>query len=133
MTKQPKIIEFPKLGMPSIGYISPAENDNLPFIVKRIYWTYFTPEDVERGGHSHYELEQILVAVAGKITVMTEMPGEITNTFILESPHQGLLIPKLCWREMKYSHNAVQMCLASLEYDEKDYIRKYDEFKLLRP
>ena len=133
MTKQPKIIEFPKLGMPSIGYISPAENDNLPFIVKRIYWTYFTPEDVERGGHAHYELEQILVAVAGKITVMTEMPGGIENTFILESPHQGLLIPKLCWREMKYSHNAVQMCLASLEYDEKDYIRKYDEFKLLRP
>ena len=133
MTKQPKIIEFPKLGMPSIGYISPAENDNLPFIVKRIYWTYFTPEDVERGGHSHIDLEQILVAMAGTITVNTEMPGGLKQTFILDSPNKGLLIPKLCWREMKYTHNAVQMCIASIVYDEKDYIRDYEQFKAIKP
>ena len=133
MKNQPKIIEFPKLGNSYCGYISPAEKENLPFVVRRIYWTYYTPENVERGGHAHYELEQILVAVAGKISVNTEMPGGGKNTFDLESPHHGLLIPKLCWREMKYSHNAVQMCIASLKYDEKDYIRKYDDFKLLRP
>ena len=133
MRKKPQIFEFPKLGNPSNGYISPAEKENLPFVVKRIYWTYYTPEDVERGGHAHYELEQILIAVAGKITVNTEMPGGEKNTFVLESPHHGLLIPKLCWRKMKYTHNAVQMCIASLKYDEKDYIRKYDDFKLLRP
>ena len=43
MRKQPKIIEFPKLGNSSCGYISPAEKENLPFEVKRIYWTYYTP------------------------------------------------------------------------------------------
>lgn len=132
MKKQPQILEFPKIGNSSNGYISPAEKEKLPFTVKRIYWTYFTPEDVERGGHAHYELEQILVAVAGKIIVNTEMPGGIKNTFILEAPHQGLLIPKLCWRGMKYSHNAVQMCIASLEYEEKDYIRNYKEFKKIK-
>ncbi|MCR5862137.1 FdtA/QdtA family cupin domain-containing protein [Flavobacterium sp. J372] len=30
---------------------------------------------------------------------------------------------------MKYTHNAVQMCIASMEYDEKDYIRNYADFK----
>ena len=132
MRKQPQIFEFPKLGSPSNGYISPAEKENLPFVVKRIYWTYYTPENVERGGHAHYELEQILVAVAGKITVNTEMPGGLKNTFILEAPHQGLIIPKLCWREMKYTHNAVQMCIASIVYEEGDYIREYKEFKKIK-
>ena len=132
MYKTPTIINFPKIGNSSLGYISLAEKENLPFEVKRIYWTYFTPDDVERGGHAHYGLEQILVAVAGKITVNTEMPGVVKNTFVLDSPHQGLLIPKLCWRDMKYSHNAVQMCIASLAYDKEDYIRDYKKFKKIK-
>jgi len=44
-----------------------------------------------------------------------------------------LYIPRLYWRTIKFSHNAVLMCLASMEYDEQDYIRSYEEFKLLRP
>ncbi len=133
MTKEPIIIHFPKIGTSSLGYISLAEKDTLPFEVNRIYWTYFTPEDVERGGHSHIELQQILVAVAGTITVKTQMPGGPSNTFILDTPNKGLLIPKLCWREMKYTHNAVQMCIASMAYDENDYIRDYAKFRELCP
>lgn len=129
MTKNPYLITFPKIGNSQLGYISVAENELLPFEVKRVYWTYFTPEDVERGGHSHNELQQILVAMAGTITVNTEMPDGIKEVFILDSPNKGLLIPKLCWREMKYTHNAVQMCIASIAYDESDYIRDYNEFK----
>ena len=129
---EPKIIQFPKIGNSSLGYISLAENETLPFDVKRIYWTYFTPEDVERGGHSHINLQQILVAMAGSVTVKTEMPGGIKKVFILDSPNKGLLIPKLCWREMKYTHNAVQMCIASIVYDEADYIRDYNDFKALQ-
>ena len=126
---EPKIIQFPKIGNPSLGYISLAENETLPFDVKRIYWTYFTPEDVERGGHAHYELEQILVALAGKITVNTEMPGGAKQVFVLESPEIGVFLPKFSWHVMQYSHNAVQMSIASMIYEEKDYIRDYQEFK----
>ena len=125
----PKIIQFPKFGRSSLGYISLAENESLPFVVKRVYWTYYTPEDIERGGHCHIELQQILIALAGTITVSTEMPHGIKKTFVLDRADMGLLIPKMCWRQMKYTHNAVQMCIASIIYDEKDYIRDYDEFK----
>ena len=129
---KPKLIQFLKIGDSSLGYISLAENETLPFDVKRIYWTYFTPEDVERGGHAHHNLKQILVAVAGKITVKTEMPGGIKDTFVLESPNQGIYLPKYSWHIMQYSHNAVQMCIASMEYDEKDYIRDYNKFKKIK-
>ncbi len=128
---KPYLINFPKIGESSLGYISLTEKENLPFVPKRIYWTYYTPEDVVRGNHSHYELEQILVAVAGKVTVTIITIEGTEHEFILDSPDKGVFIPKLCWRVLKYSHNAVQMCIASLEYSESDYIRSYDEFKKL--
>ena len=60
------------------------------------------------------------------------MPGGHKEIFILDNPSEGLLIPRLCWREMKYTHNAVQMCIASIAYDESDYIRDYNEFKKIK-
>lgn len=132
MHTKPFIIEFPKIGNSQLGYISVAENENLPFEVKRIYWTYYTPESVERGGHAHFNLEQILVAVSGRIIVTVENLEEEKNEFTLENPHQGLYIPKNTWRTMKYTHSAVQMCIASSVYDEKDYIRDYSDFKKLK-
>jgi hypothetical protein len=131
MYKKPFLIDFPKVGNSVQGYISVAENNNLPFEVNRVYWTYYTPESVHRGGHAHHKLEQILVAVSGKIIVHTEIPGGIKDTFILESPQIGLLLPIYCWHNMQYSHNAVQMCIANIAYDEKDYIRDYQEFLAL--
>lgn len=124
----PHIIDFPKIGDSHLGYISIAENENLPFTPKRIYWTYYTPEDVERGGHSHFNLQQILVAVSGKVILNIETIAGEKFEFILDTPNKGVYIPQMCWRTMKYSHNSVQMCIASMEYDEKDYIRDYHEF-----
>ena len=129
---KPYVIKLPKFGKSSLGYISLVENKYLPFEVKRVYWTYYTTEDVERGGHCHLELQQILIALAGTITVTTEMPGCAAETFILNKPDIGLFIPRLCWRHMRYTHNAVQMCIANFEYDENDYIRNHEDFKKLK-
>lgn len=126
---KPHIVEFKRIGDSSLGYISVAEKETLPFEVKRVYWTYFTPEDVQRGGHAHYHLEQILIAVAGKIIIKTELLNGEKEEFILDKPNMGLFIPKMCWRDMQYTHNAVQICLASIAYSEDDYIRDYDTFK----
>ncbi len=133
MTKKnrPHILEFQRIGDPSLGYISVAEKGTLPFEVNRVYWTYFTPQDVQRGGHAHYKLEQILLAVAGKIIVKTELLNGEKAEFILEKPNTGLYIPRMCWREMQYTHNAVQICIASLAYSEDDYIRDYRTFNTM--
>ncbi len=131
MNTSPFVVLFPKIGNSTDGYISVAENESLPFEVKRIYWTYFTPESVKRGGHAHHQLEQILVAVSGKIIVTTQMPGHSEERFILESANEGIFLPKYCWHTMQYSHNSVQMCIANMTYQESDYIRDYNEFKKL--
>jgi hypothetical protein len=132
--KTPQIINFKKIGKPSEGYISIFQNGvEMPFDIKRCFWTYYTPQAIIRGRHAHYETEMILIAAAGKIIVQTEMPGAIKNEFILENPELGIFIPKLCWHTMQYSHNAVQLVLVSSEYSEKDYIRSYEDFKKINP
>ena len=130
----PHIIEFPKLGSPEIGYISVSESQkNIPFEIKRVFWSYHTPDNVVRGRHAHHETEMVLIAALGRIVVNTEMPNGDLSVFSLESPNQGLYLPKYCWHTMQYSHIAVQLVLASTLYDEKEYIRNYDDFKKLKP
>ncbi|BEV05545.1 FdtA/QdtA family cupin domain-containing protein [Chryseobacterium gambrini] len=126
----PHIIHFSKIGSQDLGYITVAEEQkNVPFEIKRVYWTYYTPQDVIRGGHAHKELQQIIFAVSGTIEFNTlDMEGN-NKTFILDTPSKGLYIPKLIWRDIKFSHSAVLLCLASELYDEKDYFRDFDEFK----
>jgi hypothetical protein len=128
--ENPYLIEFQKIGSSSLGYISIAENNkHVPFDVKRSFWSYFTPEEVVRGRHAHHKTEMVLIALAGSIMVNTEMLDGTISVFKLDRPHIGLYLPIYCWHTMQYSHNAVQLVLASSLYDESDYIRDYDTFK----
>ena len=132
MHNKPHYIELSKIGSPTLGYITVAEyQKNIPFDIKRVYWTYYTPNDVTRGGHAHKKLNQVIFAVAGSITFITENTNGEKLEFKLEEPNNGLYIPEKIWRDIKFSHNAVLLCLASEAYDENDYIRNYNEFKKL--
>ena len=126
----PYLIHFPKLGEPGIGYISVTEQQQLvPFEVKRIFWTYYTPESIVRGRHAHHVTEQVLIAAAGRIIVTTELADGTLQTFRLEDPNVGLYVPPHAWHTMQYSHSAVQLVLASQPYNEADYIRGYEQFR----
>ncbi|HEX4888537.1 MAG TPA: FdtA/QdtA family cupin domain-containing protein [Luteibaculaceae bacterium] len=128
----PRIISFNSVGSSDIGFISVAqENIEVPFEIKRVYWTYYTPQSVVRGGHANIGKELVLVAVAGTINVSVEDIYGNKTDFLLDTPSVGLYIPKLCWHTMKYSHNAVQMVMASNNYSPEDYIRDYRVFQSL--
>ena len=127
---KPHIIEFAKVGDSTLGYISIAEFEKIiPFEVKRTFWTYYTPESVVRGRHAHHVTEQVLIAVAGRIIVNTEMRDGEIQTFVLEKPNQGVYIPPTAWHTMQYSHSAVQLAFASTSYIPSDYIRDFEEFR----
>lgn len=124
-----RIIEFPAIGSSSLGYISVAEEQiNIPFDIKRVYWTYYTPNEVQRGGHAHKELEQVIFAVSGRIEFNIEDLHGNKNLVVLDRPHMGLYLPRLTWRDIRFSHNAVLLCIASQVYEEQDYIREYSDF-----
>jgi RimJ/RimL family protein N-acetyltransferase len=127
---KPQYFNLDKIGDSSLGFITVAENlKNIPFQIKRAYWTYYTPQDVIRGGHAHKNLEQLIFAVSGTIEFNTEDKNGNKDKFILDNPSKGLYIPKLIWRDIKFSHSAVLLCLASEFYDEEDYFRNYADFQ----
>lgn len=129
----PGLVEFPSIGVSSEGYISVAEIEkNIPFTIKRVYWTYFTPQNVIRGFHAHKELYQFIFAVSGKILFKTEDRFGTKTDFALEQPNIGLYLPPFTWREIQFSHSAVLLCLASEIYLENDYIRDYETFKKIK-
>lgn len=128
----PHLIDFSKVGKPELGYLTIAQNSSLPFRIERVYWTYFTPDEVIRGHHAHHELEQIIFAVSGHIDFELEGLTGAKYKFALTRPNIGLYIPQLHWRTIRFSHNAVLMCLASMEYSENEYIRSYEEFQRLQ-
>ncbi|WP_284463086.1 FdtA/QdtA family cupin domain-containing protein [Chryseobacterium sp.] len=129
-TSKPNIVIFDKIGSSELGYITIAEaQKNVPFDIQRVYWTYYTPQDVTRGGHAHKKLQQIIFAVSGIITFNTEDKEGKKETFVLDHPTKGLYIPELIWRDIQFSHSAVLLCLASELYDEKDYFRDFEDFK----
>ncbi len=126
----PHILQFKAIGASDIGYISVAQyQDTIPFPIARAFWTYYTPHHVIRGRHAHHKLEQVLVAVAGAIEIKTESRSGEKQTFLLDRHDQGLYLPPPYWHTMQFSHNAVLLGLASIPFDEKDYIREYEVFK----
>lgn len=97
--------------------------------MKRVFWTYFTPERIIRGNHAHKRTAVILFALTGKIIVTTETLSGRKQTFVLDKPNVGLLVPPLVWHTQRYSHTAIQLVLASRKFAEKEYIRNYKKFR----
>jgi len=84
----PCLVQFKTIGSSDLGYITAVQHpDDLPLTVKRVYWTYFTPHNVERGNHVHYNLQQIIVAVSGIIKFKVEGSRGDTSEFILDNPY----------------------------------------------
>lgn len=104
------------------------EKNDIPFKIKRVYYIYDTKEGVRRGFHAHKSLEQILICVSGSCKIHLD-DGKETAEVELSSPNDGLYISNAVWREMyDFSPDAVLLVLASELYDERDYIRNYDDF-----
>lgn len=123
------IIELDKHHSDSRGNISVVENgDTVPFDVKRLYYLYDVPGGVSRGGHSHKELSQFIIAASGCFTVTLD-DGKVKRAFTLNRPYQGLLVKPGVWRNLDdFSSGSVCLVLASDKYDESDYIREYEDF-----
>jgi UDP-2-acetamido-3-amino-2,3-dideoxy-glucuronate N-acetyltransferase len=104
----------------------------IPFPVKRIFLVHHVSDFEVRGEHAHKKCWQFLIAAAGSITVDVN-DGEVTETFLLNEPTKGLLIPPLIWGiQYNYSPDGSLLVLASEEFDPDDYLHNYDEFREYR-
>lgn len=122
------IIELPKIETKG-GNITPIHgNVNVPFDVKRVFYSYDIPGGESRGAHAHKECHQFIIAVSGAFEVFLD-DGTNKRTILLNRPFYGLHVPPGIWAsEQAFSSGSICLVLASHVYDEDDYIRDYDEF-----
>jgi hypothetical protein len=125
-------VTLPKIEHPD-GSITPVDGGiAIPFEVARVYYIYDVVRGASRGGHAHRRLEQLVVAVMSSFTVIVD-DGKRRRRFELDRADRGLYVPPMIWRELEgFSTGAVCLVLASLPYDESDYVRDRDEFLVLR-
>ena len=115
------------------GNLTVVENGvELPFDVQRTFYIYDVPGGVERGGHSHHTSQQFIVAISGSFDVTVD-DGRDQFTYTLNRPYQGLLVVPGIWNRLhNFSSGSVCLVLNSHHFDEKDYVRDYDEFLQLK-
>lgn len=112
------------------GNLSVIQGDAIPFEMKRVYYLYDIPSGGRRGGHSHKNCQELLIALSGSFDVIVN-DGKEQKTVTLNKPNVGLLIPNGIWRELEnFSSGSVCLVLASDVFEEADYIRNFEDYTL---
>jgi hypothetical protein len=102
---------------------------HVPFDIQRVYYLYDVPGGAERGGHGHYRLRQLIVAMSGSFDVVLD-DGKRRARYHLNRSYTGLYVCPMIWRELdNFSSGSVCLVLASEPYDEADYLRDYETFR----
>lgn len=111
------------------GNLSVVQDNNpIPFDINRVYYLYDIPGGADRGGHSHINLKQLVVAISGSFDIVID-DGINKRRVTLNRPYQGLMITPGIWRTLdNFSSGAVCLVIASEHYEEADYIRDYETF-----
>jgi hypothetical protein len=127
-----RIIQLPKIRMRQ-GNITPVEsNSTIPFAIARVFYLYDIPVDSKRGGHAHKELQQAIVCVMGSFDMIVD-DGRARHVITLRRADQALYVPTTIWGELvNFSSGAVCLTLASLPFDESEYLRRYEDFVAYR-
>ena len=104
------------------------ELDQVPFLVRRIYWISNFKAETVRGNHAHRNLTQLMVPLSGSLDVEL-FTGIHSAEFRLSAGDEPILIEPGIWRVMKNAtEDAVVMVLASEKYNESDYIRDWHQY-----
>lgn len=122
------LIELPRI-QNRAGNITPIHGSvNVPFDIKRVFYSYDIPGGEARGAHAHKACHQFLIAASGSFEVVLD-DGVNKRTVLLNRPFYGLHIPPGIWAsEQGFSSGSICLVLASHPYDESDYIRDYSDY-----
>jgi hypothetical protein len=125
-----RIIELPKI-IDLRGNLTFIQNpDQVPFEIKRVYWTYDVPGGEIRGGHAFYEQSELIIAISGSFDVVITKPDGQLLKFNLNRSYYGLFVPKMTWRHIEnFSTNSVVLNFSDYKFNAADYIRDFELFK----
>ncbi|SIT21055.1 FdtA/QdtA family cupin domain-containing protein [Achromobacter sp. MFA1 R4] len=123
-----QLIDLTKITDPRGNLTFIEGNKHIPFDIQRVYYLYDVPSGEMRAGHAHHNLQQLVIGISGSFDLLLDN-GYEKRTITCNRPFQGVLMKSLVWRELNnFSSGAVCLVLASMHYEESDYIRNYADF-----
>lgn len=125
-----KLINLPEFGDSERGLLTFFQfPDIIPFEIKRVYFIHGIGDLSKiRGPHAHKDTEQVFITIQGESTYHLD-DGTNKKSLVLSNPNRGILIGSKVWHYMdNFSKDTIFLVLASSVYDEKDYLRNYDDF-----
>ncbi len=127
---KPTIIELPKIIDPRGNLTFLQYPNQVPFEIKRVFWTYDVPSGETRGGHAYKTQQELIIALSGSFDVIiTNKDGQFEK-YHLNRSYFGLFLPSNTWRHMEnFSTNSLGLHVSSSIYYEDDYIRNFETFK----
>lgn len=118
------IIQFPKILDPRGNLTFLQNQDQFPFNIKRVFWTYDVPGGEIRGGHAYKTQQEVIIALSGSFDVVTKDEKGSETRYHLNRSYYGLYLPAGTWRHMEnFSTNAFALHLSDSLFDQNDYIR----------
>ncbi len=127
---KPKIINFPKIQDPRGNLTFLQYPTQIPFEIKRSFWTYDVPGGEIRGGHAYKSQQEIIIALSGSFDVIISNTDGTTEKFSLNRSYYGLYLPAKTWRQMSnFSTNALALHVSSELFSPEDYVRDFDDLK----
>lgn len=125
-----KIINFPKIQDPRGNLTFLQYPNQIPFAIKRSFWTYDVPGGEIRGGHAYFKQEEIIIALSGSFDVIITNKDGSTEKYNLNRSYYGLYLPAKTWRHIEnFSTNALALHISSESFFKEDYIRDFETFK----
>lgn len=101
---------------------------HVPFDIVRVLVMKDIKVGDVRGGHTHHTTKQMLFVLEGSCIVDLDN-GKEKASVVLDTFHTGLYLPPYVWHVMRdFTPGSILLVLADSEYDEKEYIRDYQEF-----
>lgn len=104
-------------------------SDHIPFSIKRVYYITKAQTNLPRGLHAHKKNQQVIFCISGSVKLVLD-DGKRKKGITLSQANVGVFIDKMIWHEMlDFKKDTILLILASEIFDEKDYIRDYEQFK----
>jgi hypothetical protein len=124
-----KLIDLPKINDPRGNLTFIQSNNQIPFEIKRVFWTYDVPGGETRGGHAYKSQHEVIIALSGAFNVVIKEESGEERSYYLNRSYYGLYVPPNTWRQMQdFSTNALGLHLSSMKFDETDYVRSFEVF-----
>ncbi|MGO9560716.1 MAG: sugar 3,4-ketoisomerase [Acidimicrobiales bacterium] len=124
------LVELPRITDPAGNLTFVEEKRHVPFEIRRVFYTYDVPGGESRAGHASKKNEELIVAASGSFDVILD-DCQRHQRFSLNRSYFGVYVPNMIWRELvNFSSGSVCLVLASELFDEGDYYRSYDEYRM---